>query len=355
MPSDRASERARGGEQPVAGLPERPAHHTGLGFQNPAGSPERLKRRNRLLKFLWRQRIHARTYVAPEGHVLPIGAVLDGLDAAAGQDSITWLGHAAFLIRIGGRTVLIDPFLSEYASPVQGVGPRRFTPPGLPVEALPPIDLLLVSHNHYDHLDARTIDALPNKAHIRVVVPLGLGRFFRVRGYRSVAELDWHQQAAAGPLAITAVPAIHRSARTLIDRNRTLWAGFVIESAERRVYFGGDTGYGAVFRETGRRHGPFDLALLGIGCYAPRAVMHLNHANPEEAIQIARDLQARHVMGMHWGAIVMTVEPPFEPPVRFRAAAEAAGFTPETAWLMNIGETRLLPSGAIQAAAAAHP
>ena len=147
MPTDRVSERAGGVAGP--GEPARPHHHTKIGFKNPAGSPERLRRRNNLLKFLWRQRIHAKSHDVPDDHVLPIGAALDGLDAAAGQDSVTWLGHAAFLIRIAGQTVLIDPFLSEYASPVQGVGPKRFTPPGLPVDALPQIDLLLVSHNHY--------------------------------------------------------------------------------------------------------------------------------------------------------------------------------------------------------------
>jgi len=343
MPTDRVSERAGDGLAPAD--PARPHHHTKAGFKNPAGSPERVKRRNKLLKFLWRQRVHAKTPAVPDGHVLPLGAALDGLDATAGQDSVTWLGHAAFLIRQAGLTVLIDPFLSDYASPVQGVGPRRFTPPGLPVDALPPIDLLLVSHNHYDHLDAGTIAALPDKARIRVVVPLGVGRFFRRRGYRSVTELDWHGRAVVDGLTVTAVPAIHRSARTLVDRNRTLWAGFILESARRRIYFGGDTGYGAVFKETGRRYGPFDLAMLGIGCYAPRAAMHMNHANPEEAIQIARDLGATHVIGMHWGAIVMTTEPPFEPPVRFRAAAAHAGFAPEAAWLMRVGETRLLPRG----------
>jgi L-ascorbate metabolism protein UlaG (beta-lactamase superfamily) len=176
---------------------------------------------------------------------------------------------------------------------------------------------------------------------------LGLGRFFRRRGYRSVDELDWHERSMPGNLTVTAVPAIHRSARTLIDRNRTLWAGFIIESAERRLYFGGDTGYGAVFRDTGRRYGPFDLAMLGIGCYAPRAAMQMNHADPEEAIQIALDLGASHVMGMHWGTIIMTEEPPFEPPERFRAAAEAAGYTTDQAWLLHIGETRAVPRGAI--------
>jgi L-ascorbate metabolism protein UlaG (beta-lactamase superfamily) len=325
----------------------RPHHHTAQGFRNPANSPNREKRRHRALKFLWRQRMHVIRPALSTDHVLPPDSVKAGLAAHDGAEAVTWLGHAAFLLRLGGMTVLIDPFLSDYASPIPGIGPRRFTPPALTVEQLPPIDVLIVSHNHYDHLDARTIAALPHKRRIQVVVPLGLGRFFRARGFHHIAELDWHQAVDLDGLRITCAPAIHRSARGLIDRNRTLWAGFVLESAERRVYFGGDTGYGAVFADTGRRYGPFDLALLGIGCYAPRAAMHMNHANPEEAIQIARDLGAEHVMGMHWGTILMTEEPAFEPPERFRAAADAAGYSPEQAWLLKIGETRTVPEGAV--------
>jgi len=325
----------------------RPYHHTSLGFCNPPGSPQREKRPSRALKFIWRQRMHVIRPELPTDHVLPLATVQAGLAAHAGVEAVTWLGHAAFLLTLAGKTVLIDPFLSEYASPIAGVGPRRFAPPGLPVEKLPKIDVLIVSHNHYDHLDARTIEALPYKRRIQVVVPLGLGRFFRTRGFRHVTELDWHQARDLGGLNVTCVPAIHRSARGLHDRNRTLWAGFILESAERRVYFGGDTGYGTIFQETGRRYGPFDLALLGIGCYAPRAAMHMNHADPEEAIQIALDLGARHVMGMHWGTIIMTEEPVFEPPERFRAAADAAGYGPDQAWLLHIGETRAVPHGAI--------
>ena len=329
----------------------RPHHHTSLGFCNPPGSPQRQKRKNRALKFLWRQRMHVVRPDLPTDHVLPPDAVQAGLAAHAGVEAVTWLGHAAFVLQLAGKTVLIDPFLSDYASPIQGVGPRRFAPPGLSVDKLPRIDVLIVSHNHYDHLDARTIEALPYKRRIKVVVPLGLGRFFRLRGFRHVTELDWHQAATLDGLTITCVPAIHRSARGLTDRNKTLWAGFVLESAERRVYFGGDTGYGAVFKDTGRRYGPFDLALLGIGCYAPRASMHMNHADPEEAVQIALDLGARHVMAMHWGTIIMTEEPPFEPPERFRRAADAAGYGPERGWLMQIGETRAVPRGAVSQAA----
>jgi N-acyl-phosphatidylethanolamine-hydrolysing phospholipase D len=328
----------------------RPYHHTNLGFCNPPGSPKRQKRPSRALKFLWRQRIHVVRAAVPTDHVLSPAEVQAGLADHDGAESVTWLGHAAFLLDLAGKTILIDPFLSDYASPIQGVGPRRYAPPGLPVELLPPIDVLIVSHNHYDHLDARTIEALPSKHRIQVVVPLGLGRFFRARGFHRVTELDWHQGTALDGLQVTCVPAIHRSARGLTDRNRTLWAGFILESARRRVYFGGDTGYGRVFQETGRRYGPFDLALLGIGCYAPRAAMHMNHADPEEAIQIALDLGARHVMGMHWGTIVMTEEPPFEPPERFRAAADAAGYRPDQTWLLRIGETRAVPQGAVTGA-----
>jgi N-acyl-phosphatidylethanolamine-hydrolysing phospholipase D len=330
-----------------------PHHHTFQGFRNPAGTPPRQRRRNRVLKFLWRQRVHVVRPQIEDWHVLSLDEALAGLAAQGGHDSLTWLGHAAFLMRMDGKNVLIDPFLSDYASPIAGVGPRRFTPPGLPVEHLPKIDLLLVSHNHYDHLDARTIEALPNKHRMQVVVPLGLGRFFRQRGFRHVAELDWHHDVAIDRLKITCVPAIHRSARGLTDRNRTLWAGFILESPDSRIYFGGDTGYGPVFAETGRRYGPFDLALIGIGCYAPRAAMHMNHADPEEAVQIARDLGARRVMGMHWGTIIMTEEPPFEPPTRFRAAAEAAGYSEDEAWLLHIGETRALPVGVLKHAIAA--
>ena len=168
--------------------PKRPSPIASLGptFTNPPGSPTRARRPNRVLKFIWRQRIHTRRPPVPLDHVIPEDEAAATLarHIAAGTDTVTWLGHAAFLLRLAGKTVLIDPFLSEYASPVQGVGPKRFTPPGISVGNLPPIDLLLVSHNHYDHLDAATIDALPNKESIQVVVPLGLKRFFISRGYK---------------------------------------------------------------------------------------------------------------------------------------------------------------------------
>jgi hypothetical protein len=171
-----------------------PPHHGDDGFRNPAGSPLRTPRKNRVLKFIWRQRRQLIRPVVPSAFVLDPATVERDLAAAlaGGGEFITWLGHAAFLIRMAGKTVLVDPFLSEWASPVAGVGPRRFTPPALTVDRLPRIDVLLVSHNHYDHLDKRTIEALAGKQDIDVIVPLGVGRYFRHHGFRSVTELDWH-------------------------------------------------------------------------------------------------------------------------------------------------------------------
>ena len=335
---------------PIARPPDdaaaaQPAHHTDRGFRNPPGSPKAWAGRGEFLRFLgrrWRRRVPPSV---PPGHVLTAAETVDGLTAAAGGDSVTWLGHAAFLLRLGGVTILTDPFLSDRAAPVPGVGPRRFAPAPLPVDRLPPVDVLAVSHCHYDHLDRVAIDALPGKQRIHVVAPLRLGRFFRRRGFDRVSELDWHDRLRLGPLEVTATPAVHFSRRGPFDYNRTLWAGFVFAAPRARVYFAGDTAYGPVFCDVGARHGPVDLALVGIGAYEPRAIMIGSHATPEEAVRIARDVGARAVMGMHWGTIVLTDEPPFEPPERFCAAARAAGYADHDAWIMRIGETRLVTDG----------
>ena len=171
-------------------------------------------------------------------------------------------------------------------------------------------------------------------------MPLGLGSFFAERGYENVLEQDWWQTWRSGDLAITTLPAVHGSGRGLFDRNETLWASFAIVTSTERVWFSGDTARGAVFSEIGRRHGPFDLALVGIGAYEPRTIMAPVHATPEEAVEIARAVRARKAIGMHWGTIVLTSEDPFETPARFRRAAEDQGYGAENAWILKIGETR---------------
>lgn len=326
---------------PAAGLPW---HHLPDGtFRNPPGSPERSGTTGDWLRFSWRLiRTQNTAPHVPPGHVLSVEAALAGLDAAGPADSVTWLGHASFLIRIGGRTILTDPFLTSRASPLARVGPRRYTPPGLPPERLPRIDLLLLSHNHYDHLDLPTLARLADLRRTTLVVPLRASRYVDGSRFAAVVELDWMQKAGLAGVEVTGLPAIHFSKRGLFDRNQTLWCGYHLQAGGRTVVFSGDTAYGPVFREIGPQLRPPDLLLVPIGAYAPRKLMRSVHCTPEEAVAIGRDLGARHLCAMHWGTIRMTEEPPFEPPERFRAAAAAAGYGSEAAWLLAIGETRLL-------------
>jgi N-acyl-phosphatidylethanolamine-hydrolysing phospholipase D len=314
-----------------------------MGFRNPPGSPRPGGDAAAWRRFFWRRFASRGEVALPDGHVLPQAEAIEGVfKRRSDGDRLTWLGHASFLLRLDGRTILTDPYLSDYASPLPPLGPKRFAPPGLPVERLPRVDLLLLSHSHYDHLDLPTIEALAAKEQVQVAVPLGLARYFTARGYPRVHELDWYQELVLGDLCITALPAIHFSKRTPFDRNRTLWTGYALRGRSRRIYFAGDTAYGPIFQELGRELAPFDLALLPIGAYEPRLLMQGSHATPEEAVQIARDLHVRRIVGMHWGTIRLTDEPPFEPPVRFRAAAATAGYGEEEAWVMRIGETRTL-------------
>jgi N-acyl-phosphatidylethanolamine-hydrolysing phospholipase D len=316
-------------------------HHTADGFRNPPGSPTPGGDFGDWSSFFLRRLTDREEVAVPADHVLPAAEALDGVvNRRSDRDRLTWLGHASFVLRLDGVAILTDPYLSPYASPLPPLGPKRFVPPGLPVERLPPIDLLLLSHNHYDHMDLPTIEALAGKERIEVVVPLRLAGYFRERGYRRVRELDWYQGATVAGLEITALPAIHFSKRTPFDRNRTLWTGYAIQSRAKRVYFAGDTAYGPVFQELGREIARFDVGLVPIGAYEPRELMQGSHATPEETVRIAQELGIARMVGMHWGTIRLTEEPPFEPRGRFRAAAAAAGYREDAAWVMRIGETR---------------
>ncbi|HCX68848.1 MBL fold metallo-hydrolase [Parvibaculum sp.] len=322
----------------------RPWHHMPDGtFRNPPGCASRGQGRMKHAGpfFLEMLKMGARKVDVPEGHVVPRPQAVRELNshAQADDDFITWLGHASFLIRIGGLTVLTDPYLTTFAGPA-GLGPRRYVKSGVPISALPQIDVLVVSHNHYDHLDERALARLPNKEKMTVVVPLRLARFFRERGFPNVIELDWHERYEVRGVSLTALPVVHWSRRSGFDTNRTLWAGFAMKSENHHLFFGGDSGYGPIFRDIGEAYGPFDTALLGIGAYEPREMMKASHATPEEAVQMGRDLKARRIVGMHWGTVLLTVEPPFEPPERFVKAADAEGYEPENTWIMRIGETR---------------
>ena len=330
-------------------------------WRNPEGSPPDQSSWRDVASLWWGFVTASREQTqppAPAGHVLPREAAMAGLAAQQqrGDDGLTWLGHASFLLRLAGKTVLTDPFLSEIASPFSSLGPKRFAGPGLAAEDLPQIDVVVVSHNHYDHLDLRTLQRLPGKASTRLVVPTGVGPLVRDLGFAQVHELRWGESLQVGALRVAAAPVVHFSGRGLFDRDSTLWTGYVLEAPERRLFFAGDTAYHpTAFKALRERIGPVDVALLPIGAYEPRQMMGHVHVDPEEAVAIGRDLQARRVVAMHWGTIVLSTEPPFEPPQRFRTAGRAAGLDDDRLWVMAIGETRSLgaapaPSGAAVAA-----
>lgn len=326
----------------------RPWHHLPDGrFRNPKGSPKRQVSLKVALPYFFEMfgRSFSKIEI-PDSHVLQRSVATKelGEHASGSHDYLTWLGHASFLMRVGGKTILTDPYLTAYAGPA-GLGPKRFVKSGIAIRDLPPIDVLAVSHNHYDHLDERALAQLPGKETMTVVVPLNLGDFFRERGFPNVVDMDWHDQLTLNDLTVTALPVVHWSRRVGFDYNTSLWAGFAFRGPDHNLFFGGDSGYGPVFAETGERYGPFDTALLGIGAYAPREMMRASHATPEEAVQMGRDLRARRVVGMHWGTVILTKEPPFEPPERFLAAGSAAGYDADDLWVMRIGETRRLETG----------
>lgn len=263
----------------------------------------------------------------------------------AGEASLTWIGHATYLVRIATAqaarpfSILTDP---NYTGHLPG-RIKRLVPPGIPFADLPPIDAVVVSHNHYDHLDKATMRRLArDHPEAAAFVPLGVGPFMRRRGVATVHELDWWQSATHGPARITCVPVHHWSGRFGIDNNRTLWGGWVIEAAGKRLYFGGDTAYGGRFKETAARFGPFDVAMLPIGAYAPRWFMQGVHMDPDEAVAAAQDLRAQRLASMHWGTFVLTQEPLLEPLERVRAAWVASGRPREDLWDLAVGETRVL-------------
>jgi N-acyl-phosphatidylethanolamine-hydrolysing phospholipase D len=252
---------------------------------------------------------------------------------------VTWIGHDTFLIQVAGRNFLTDPIFSERCSPLTFLGPRRQVPPGVPFEALPRIDLVAISHNHYDHLDEPTVRRLGDS--LPYFVPLGLADWFKSLGRNQVREFDWWQSEALGPVRLTCVPAQHFSMRTPFDRNHTLWCGWVLETPAGNIYFAGCSGYSPDFQEIGTRFGPLKLSLIPIGCYQPRWFMRPMHLNPPEAVTVHRELRSRHSIGIHWGTFRLTDEPMGEPPVYLEKALQEAGVPPEEFITMGIGETRI--------------
>ncbi|MEC8145711.1 MAG: MBL fold metallo-hydrolase [Pseudomonadota bacterium] len=262
-----------------------------------------------------------------EQNGMPLLDPLQSPPAGGDGHDVTWIGHASLLFRRNGVSVLTDPVFSDRASPFPFSGPKRVVAPAYTAESLPKVDILVVSHAHYDHLDLPGLKRLAAvQPEIRVVVPLGLARYLRRAGFTDVTEIDWWQESARDGTVITATPVRHWASRSPFDRNKTLWAGFMFRFEDGyQFYFAGDTGYSADFTETPERLGAPDFAAIPIGAYEPRDFMRESHCNPEEAVQIFVDLDAGLAVGVHWGTFKLTLEPLAQPPQLLRAALEAAG------------------------------
>lgn len=254
---------------------------------------------------------------------------------------LTWIGHSTLLVQLDHVTFLTDPIWSERASPLSWAGPARFVPPGIALDALPPIDFVVVSHDHYDHLDLPTLAALAARdPATRFFVPLGNGDLLREAGVENVRELDWGDVETFKGVAVHCLPSQHWGRRGLGDMRQRLWAAWAIVGAERRVYFSGDAGYSRDFADAGAALGPFDVAALPIGAYRPEALMRPWHLDPEEAVRAGLDLHARILVPIHFGTFDLADEPLDEPPRRFAAAVSAAGLATARARALRVGETR---------------
>ena len=233
--------------------------------------------------------------------------------------TLTWIGHSTFLWQYQGVNLITDPHLTQRASPVNFLGPQRLVEPGISLTDLPVIDIVIISHNHYDHLDRTSIvDLIAYQPSIKFFVPLGLAKTLREWGANDVTELDWWQAAMLNEIEIQPTPVQHWSKRSFFDRNKSLWAGWMMKWSDFSFYFAGDSGYSDDFKETAKRLGSPTLAAIPIGAYEPRDFMKAAHMNPEEAVQTFVDLGANYAFAIHWGTFKLTTEPMDEPKVRLR-------------------------------------
>ena len=255
------------------------------------------------------------------------------------QAGITFVGHSTFLIRTASAVLITDPVFTSHAGPLGRLGPRRVRPPAIAPDALPPVDIVLVSHNHYDHFQPSSLRLFAGRASF--AAPLGLGRSLPPEGgsQGSLVELDWWQSTRVGAATITSVPAQHFSARTPWDRDRTLWCGFVVQADGVTVYFAGDTGYSPHFAEVAERFPSIDVALLPIGAYEPRWFMTPAHMNPEEAVRAHRELRPRLSIGMHFGTFQLTDEGIDDPLRALEQARAAAGVDAHAFRVLDFGES----------------
>jgi len=322
-------------------------HHTPEGFRNTYAHPEK----GGFWRWKWEQWKHgtdADRLAPPGGWQFPIlERARELLSGASGAPQATWIGHATVLVRINGVHIITDPQFSERASPIAFAGPKRVTPPGIALADLPHIDAVVISHDHYDHLDIESVKALAVQkgGSPRFFAGLGMKPWFAQFGIVDVVELDWWQSAEHKGVAFHFVPVQHWAKRSLWDENRRLWGGWVVKHPTFSFFFTGDAGYSRDFRDIGERFGPFDLAAIPIGAYAPRWFMYIMHVDPDEAVRVHQDVRARRSLGIHWGTFGgLTDEAMDEPPKRLAEARARTGLAESDFFVLRHGETRRFTS-----------
>lgn len=310
-------------------------HFDGRRFSNLAGEPET----DRSLRDVFRWYREAPRTQWPKS--VPVTPAIPQPKVEGWQ--VTMVGHATVLIQIHGMNILTDPVWSDRASPLAFAGPRRVAAPGIAMDDLPPIHAILLSHNHYDHLDIATLRALHARHAPLIVTPLGNDSIIRRNmAAARIVSGDWFERfAIAEGVEVHIVPALHWSSRGLRDRRMALWGGFMLRAGGKLIYFAGDTGYGtgAIFRDLRQRFGPVDLALLPIGAYDPRWFMAAQHTDPEDAVQIMLDLDATAAIGIHWGTFKLTDEPMEEPAQRLAAELRTRGLAADRFRALRPGDS----------------
>lgn len=314
------------------------AHHTRYGFKNPFKSFEERGTKDIFKWMIWDKLTEEDDRIPADS--LNFEYVVPQIDALNQNDSllsVSWVGHSTLFIQIDGLNILTDPIWSERASPVSFAGPKRYTKPAIELDALPDIDIVIISHDHYDHLDKPTLKKIGNKAFF--LVPLGIGEILEDLDITRYQEFDWWEDISYNGVRFTCTPTQHFSGRTLFDKNTTLWASWVMEGKDKKVYFAGDTGYFRGFKDIAKRFGPMDIAAVPIGAYKPRWFMSPVHMDPIQAVDAFQDLEATYFVPIHWSTFNLADEPFKEPGKLLLKEVEKRNLNPDSFKVLKLGET----------------
>ncbi len=310
-------------------------HFDGTRFRNLSGASA--KGMWEAMQWMARRQQGPWTYREVSGGFVPYREVSTGV-------TITFVNHSTFLIQVDGLNILTDPVWSERVSPVTFAGPKRMRPPGIAFDSLPAIDIVLLSHNHYDHLDLPTLLRLQERHDPFIVAPLGISAFLAQQGINGSTDLDWWESLTHQGITIHCTPAQHFSGRGLFDRDQTLWCGFVLSTTAGNVYFAGDSGYGAFFKDIGTRLGPMAVSIIPIGAFLPEWFMSPIHISPADAVQVHEDVQSAYSIGCHYGTFPMADDGMDDPVIHLREALQQRGISDSTFLVLDEGHYWQLPT-----------